>query len=325
VAEIVTRLLARESADSIAADLNQRGIPTGGAGRCLTRCGCRNTNGRVAGSPDPTWQGDHERVSGRWQGGNLSKLVVKPAYAGLRAAPLQGVPKLLWRSPRVLDGVRTTWPAIITETEHHQLLALYRDPERDRFRNPKTLKHLGTGLFRCGREGCDGRMRIVVDRGKPNRYDCRKCHKVSRLQQPVDELIEALLIARLSRPDALDVFTRTDDAESEAARDDIARLQAKLAQARRLVDEDRLSLESLVDLEARTLPRIKAAQRAAWPREIPAAVTEVAGDQAAQRWALATTADRRAIVDVFVEVTILPTARRFQPFDPESVQVRWKG
>jgi hypothetical protein len=54
-------------------------------------------------------------------------------------------------------------------------------------------------------------------------------------------------------------------------------------------------------------------------------VTEVAGDQAAQRWALATTADRRAIVDVFVEVTILPTARRFQPFDPESVQIRWKG
>jgi hypothetical protein len=35
---------------------------------------------------------------------------------------------------------------------------------------------------------------------------------------------------------------------------------------------------------------------------------------------LATTADRLAIVDVFVEVTILPTARRFQPFDPESVR-----
>lgn len=208
---------------------------------------------------------------------------------------------------------------------HQLLIARYADPQLDKFRNPKTLKHLGGGLYRCGRDGCDGRMRVVVDIGKPKRYDCRKCHRVSRLQRPVDELIEVVLVARLSQPDVLATLSPSDDAEIAAARDELTRLRAKLAHARLLVDQDRLSLESLADLEARTFPRIEAAQRAAQPRGIPAAVTEVAGEQAAQRWAQLTVADRRAILDVLIEVTILPTERRFQPFDPDTVRVRWKA
>jgi hypothetical protein len=145
------------------------------------------------------------------------------------------------------------------------------------------------------------------------------------LQRPVDELIEALLVARLSQPDALATLSQGDDAEVTAARDELIRLRAKLARARQLVDEDRLSLESLVDLEARSLPRIHAAQRAAQPRDIPAVVCEVAGEQAAQRWAEISVADQRTLLDLLIEVTILPTSRRFQPFDPDSVRIRWRG
>jgi hypothetical protein len=54
-------------------------------------------------------------------------------------------------------------------------------------------------------------MRVVIEasKGRPNRYDCRDCHRVSRLQQPVDELIEAVLIARLSKPDVLAALSVT--------------------------------------------------------------------------------------------------------------------
>jgi site-specific DNA recombinase len=280
VVEIVRRLLDREPADAVAADLNRRGL--------------RTTRGQ------------------RWRGGNLSKLVLRPAYAGLRA-----------HGGRVLDGVSVTWPAIIKEADYYLLVALYASPERDKFRNPKTIKHLGGGLYRCGR--CGGRMRVVVHAGRPNRYDCRECHRVSRHQRPVDELIEAVVIARLSKPDVLVALSQSEQSEVATARDEVVRLQAKLAQARQLVDEDRLSLESLADLEARTLPRLRAAQQAAQPRDIPAAVAEVAGEQASHRWAAIPITARRAILDVLMEVTILPTERRFQPFDPHSVRIDWKS
>jgi len=312
VKEIVRRLIAGEAADVIAQDFNRRGIPTGGAGRCTTKCGCRGGNG---GAPDPEWAGEHIRTSGRWIGGNLSKLAFNSAYAALRE-----------HGGHVLDGVAATWPALISETDYSRLVMLYTNPDRDRFRSPKTLKHLGGGLYRCGREGCDGRMRVVTeaDKRRPNRYDCRECHRVSRLQRPVDELVEAVLIARLSRPDVLATLSQTDDAEVNTARDEVARLRGKLAQARQLVDEDRLSLESLADLEARTLPRIRVAQQAARPRGIPAVLADIAGEDAAQRWADAPIADRRAIVDVLMTVTIMPTERRFQAFDPKSVRIDWK-
>jgi site-specific DNA recombinase len=312
VVEIVRRLLTREPADAIAADLNRRRVSTGGADRCTRGCGCRKTENGGVGRPKPNWEGVHTKTSGRWRGGNLSKLALHPAYAGLRT-----------HHGRVLDDVRGTWPAIISEADHHALVALYADPQRDKYRNPKHLKHLGGGLYRCGR--CGGRMRVVIEAGKRNRYDCRVCHKISRLQEPVDELIKAVLIARLSRPDVLAALSDSDDAEIAAARDEVARLQAKLRQARQLVDEDRLSLESLADLESRTLPRIRAAQRAAQPRDVPAVVAEVAGEKAEQRWAEIDVATRRAILDVLIEVTILPTERRFQPFDPKSVEITWKG
>jgi len=60
-------------------------------------------------------------------------------------------------------------------------MAMHQDPARDKFRHPTYARHLGTGIYRCGREGCDGRMRVVVQgNGRPNRYDRRECHKVSR-------------------------------------------------------------------------------------------------------------------------------------------------
>jgi hypothetical protein len=236
------------------------------------------------------------------------------AYAGLRQ-----------HNGHVLDGVATTWPALISEIDHHRLVAMFADPARDKWRCPGYAKHLGSGLFVCGREGCAGRMRVVVNAGKPNRYDCRACHKVSRLQVPVDHLVEALLIARLSQPDVVDLLTEPDDAPTRQAAAEAARLRAKLTQAREMVDADRLSLESLADLEARTLPRIRDAEAAARPAWIPAAVLEMAGPDAATRWKAASITDRRTVLDALIEVTILPTDRRFAAFDPATVAIRWKG
>lgn len=281
VAEIARRLLAREPARAIAADLNTRGV--------LTKTGKQ------------------------WRGGNLSILVLRPTYASLRV--LHG---------EVLDGVTATWPPIISELDHHRLVAMFADPERDKFRNSTHVRHLGTGLFRCGREGCDGRMRAAVQEGRPNRYDCRECHKISRHQDPVDNAVGRLLIGRLSMPDALAAFAPGDDSDVREAAAEAARLRSKLDEARAAWDADKISLESFADLERRTLPKIKAAEERARPKHLPAVVQQMAGEHAVQRWMEASIKERRTVLDALVEITILPVGRGGRPFDPSGLGVRWK-
>ncbi len=282
VREVVARLLTREPADSVAADLNQRGVPT------------------------PS--------GGRWIGGNLSRMARRPAYAGLRVH--QG---------KVLGDVRGTWPVLISEADHHHLLAMFTDPGRDKFRNPKVARHLGSGIFRCGREGCDGRMRVATMASGTKRYDCRECHRVCRRQDPTDDLIQKLLIARLSQPDVLALLDEGDDTETTEAAAEVARLKLKLRDARAAWEDDRLSLESFTDMEARMLPRIRAAEERARPRHLPPVLFEVAGPDAKARWHALPIGDRRAVLAALMDVTILPLEKHSNDFDPQLIRVDWRG
>ena len=278
VAEICRRLLAHEPADAIAADLNRRGL--------LTATGKQ------------------------WRGGNLSKLALRPTYAGIRVY-----------LGAVLDDVTCTWPEIISKADHYALTEMFGAPERDKWRNPTHVKHLGSGLFRCGREGCDGTMRVAVEINRPNRYDCKTCHKISRHQEPVDELIEAVAIVRLKTSDVLDGFGGAVDVAARAAGEEAARLRGKIREARDAWNADRLSLESFTAMEAATLPKIKDAERRARPREVPAVLVEAAGPRAAQWWADASIGARRTIVDLLMTVTILPVGRGGRPFDRSTVEI----
>ncbi len=158
------------------------------------------------------------------------------------------------------------------------------------------------------------------------RYGCAEHHHVQRAAEPVDTMIERLIIARLSQPDVLAAISEaTQDTEAQEAAAETARLKAKITKARELVDADRLSLESLADLEARTLPRIRGAERRARPKWVPGALLDVAGSpDVAARWADLPMTQRRAILKALLEVRLHRTARGNQhtPFDPTSVEVR---
>lgn len=280
VIEIIERLLRNEPAETIAKDLNRRGISPANGGR-------------------------------RWYCSTIAKLARRAAYAGLRT-----------HHGQILDEVKASWPPLITPEQYYAVLARYNAPERERWRNPVTLKHLGSGLYRCGR--CGGPMRVVVQAGKQNRYDCRECHRVSRLQAPVDELVEAVLIARLSQPDILTALEEGDGAEVIQAQTEAARLRAKRAELREAWDNDRISTDAYSDLDARTRRKLEAIEQRLRPRHVPPMVAEIAGEWASQKWAKAPIAVRRAVLDTLIEVTILPDGRLFQPFDPQSVTIKWR-
>lgn len=248
-----------------------------------------------------------------WRAANLAKLVRRPAYAGLRV-----------HHGEVVDGVETVWPAIIKPEQHYRLLAMFRSPERDKFRNPTHVKHLGTGLFRCGREGCDGRMRVSYT-PRATDYSCRDCYKVARRQIPVDEYVEAVVIERLSRPDALDALRGDDPAVREEARAEVEKLRAEVIDARAALKAGRLTPLDMAAFREGWQPRMAKAEVAAEPPALLDAVEEMAGPDAAERWDAATIATQRLVVDTLITVTILPVGVGGRPFDRETVRIDWKG
>lgn len=314
VREIARRLLSgAESADEVAADLNRRGVPGPGAGRCARGCGCRARTGR----PDPGWVGAHAKVSGRWVGGNMSRMVARPAYAGFRV-----------HDRRVLEGVTGVQPPILTVAQHLGLRAMRSDPARDRWRQSTVTRHLGSGIFRCGRcaaRGLDGRMRVVQHRAPT--YSCRACHRVARRQAEVDAWVEAVVMARLSRPDALDELTGPGAAEvRREAEQRVAVLDAELVSAREMLARGEITVGDMAAFRRGWEPRMADAQAAARP-VVPEGVAAMVGPDAGGLWAAASVRVRRAVVDALVVVTILPTGRRGgapRPFDPDLVRVEWR-
>ncbi len=69
-------------------------------------------------------------------------------------------------------------------------------------------KHLGSGLYLCGKCGSDVR---VAYRGAGERiYVCRASKHLSRLAEPIDALVTRVVEARLSQADLADLLTSED-------------------------------------------------------------------------------------------------------------------
>lgn len=136
-------------------------------------------------------------------------------------------------------------------------------PEWNLHHGTTRTRYLLTGLAWCGRPGCVGRMRVVAQTGRPRRYACRTCHKISRYREPVDAMVERLLVARLSEPDVL-AGPGADDGDVAAAADELSLIECR-------------------SLRARVEPKLVDAERPARPRTVPAAVVEVDGPEAAVR------------------------------------------
>lgn len=277
VREIVRRLLAGEPLYSVAADLNERGVP---------------------GPRAP-----------RWDPSTMKRLAISPTYAALRTH--KGV---------VVGPAQ--WEALVSMADHQTLVARLTDPTRRTWVDG-SVKHLLVGIAKCGE--CGATTRRIKNRNTPS-YVCAAKFCVARTQVRVDELVERVIVGRLSRPDAAALFTSVDDpAVADAvvqAQELRARLDALYAEAA----EGALSATGLARVEARLLPMIEAAERKARPRVLPTAVAELAGPRAADAWMALTMPQRREVVRLLLDVTILRVGgRAYARFDPESVRITWRS
>lgn len=280
--------IVREAAERIIAGESLRSVSSD-----LQRRGIKTPNGRD-----------------KWHPVMLRQVLLRERNAGLR------------RHQREIIGTGD-WEPIFDADTLARVTAILRDPQR-RTSPGGPPKHLLSGVAKCGY--CGGPMRVMSPFGRnPAGYGCSQCYRVRRKQTAVDELVEKLVVARLSEPDALDLFTPPDASEEVA---ELEALKARLALAADQYVDGEIDGAMMSRISARLRPRIAELTAAVSAALAVPDIPDVIGPQVAERWSELPLDRKRQIIRTLVEVTILPAkavgGRRTQ-FDPDSVRVVWRA
>lgn len=219
------------------------------------------------------------------------------------------------------------WEPVIDQDTWERFNAA-RSRRRVRHGWSNKTKYLLSGLAVCG--VCGGRMLARPDyRGKGENkrrvmtYQCTTNWCTSRLMDPVDEVVEAAVIDRLSQPDALQLLAPPVDVaplveqsqELRARRDDLAGLLADGLLSAAAVKEQSLKI-------GKQLEQLQAGIAQAEGGSSLSAL--ILADDIARHWHdVMTFRQKRAILTAGLTVTINKQSSRI--FDPSTITVKWKG
>ena len=264
-------------------------------------------------------QGSRTSTGRAWRSTELRRVLVRPRNAGLAQHRGQVV------GP-------AAWPAILPEDTWRGVVAVLTDPGR-RTNTSVARRWLLSGLAVCGVCGDPVRSFSASSRRRNTNpvYTCRTGKHVVRDAAACDQFVEAVIVERLSRPDARDLLI------PDQSQTDTAALHLRdAALGERLVELGRLYGDGAIDalqLQAataaiRTQREQITTQLAATSRGSVLAGVVDAPDPA-KVWAGLDLSRRRAIIATLVTVTILPARRGRRPgwqpgegyFDPRSVRV----
>jgi site-specific DNA recombinase len=242
---------------------------------------------------------------GHWDLSLVRQVLERPTYAGLRVHQTEVIGK-------------ANWPAIISEADHYRIVAKFSDPRR-KTTNEHAVKYLLSGLMKCK---CGSKVKVMPQRGGYKCYICTKNFCVARKIDRVDELIEKLIVARLSRPDALSLFTPSD--ESEETLDQIAEKRARLETFYDAAAAGELTPRALARIEQTLLSEIEVLEAKVRRYDVPSVVYELA-KRPEKVWKTLTLEQKRECLRCLVEITLHPSRRGEHSLDPKTVKVAWRG
>jgi DNA invertase Pin-like site-specific DNA recombinase len=290
IVRAVDAILSGVSLRQVTAELRRRGIPT------------------VTGVP--------------WTPVAVKDILLKPRNAGLMV-----------HRGEILEGVSASWPPILPRETWEAVVAVLNDPNR-RTSPGNTPRWLGSLIYRCGHPDCidldpPSTLRVGTSGKRPQpAYRCFTSAHLTRVAMPLDAYVSAVLCARLSRPDAIDLLPGPGAGVDTAA---LAReanaLRERIREAGDLWESGTLSAVEFKQRKARLADRLAVVQgklRSASGRN---PVAEVAGlPDVAEVWAGLDLGRRRAILDALAVVYVLPVPRPQgrAPFNPETVKIDWR-
>ncbi len=253
-------------------------------------------------------------VTGKpWNANALKLVLLRPRNIGMRVHQGQVVG-------------RGTWEPILDEQTHQRLVAMLTDPSR-RTSTGTTVKYLLSGLAKCG--VCGSGMRVLIagkDGRKSDSYTCFAGYHVRRSREGLEALVTGLVTARLARPDAAALLSRTDDGQAQEAADKAAALRARLDTAADAYAEGTIDGPQLTRITAKLRPELEKWQQISRASSTAPDLLDLAGPDIADRWESLPLARKRGVIDLLLDISVLPATRHggHNLFDPESVRITWK-
>lgn len=239
-------------------------------------------------------------------------ILINPRYAGLRT----------YHGEIVGEG---KWPAIVDRDVWQAVRDLLQDPER-RKGHGGGRKYLLTGIARCGWCAAQGEDVPIGSakngpRAKPH-YRCRTCFKVMRQQGKTDDHMLDLVVARLSRPDAVELAVDRQRPDVDALRSEAAVLRTRLETLALDYAEGVLSREQLRVATERVKSKLAAVEANMTDGHRARLFRGIVGEDAPEFLALPL--DRqRAVLETLMEVTLMPASRR-GVWSSEDIRILWR-
>lgn len=257
-----------------------------------------------------------------WEPTALRTVLLNARYAGIRT----------YYGEEVGPGV---WPAIVPEETYRQAAALLRDPSRITSGGSTARKHLGASLYRCGvcaADGGDSTVRTAYRGHAPGGgpgtggriYVCKARKHLTRLADPIDALVTAVVERRLGRSDLADLLASESPelaelhARAAAARARVRRIEADYGDgeitARIMREQIDRQASELLGIER----RVAALTRASQLGMVVGAADPVAA------WRELDIPGKQAVASALCTVTLLRGRPGRAAFDPKSVRIDWR-
>ncbi|MEV5689914.1 recombinase family protein [Micromonospora globbae] len=225
------------------------------------------------------------------------------------------------------------WSAIVEPDRWRALVAVVNDPNR-RTQWNSARRWMLSGLARtpCGAT-VRATMNNTVRRGQPA-YLCKADKCVGRNAREMDDFISALVVERLSRPDAIELLTASAGPDVAAMHAEAAGLQDRLAQLALTFAEGAITPVQLREGTAvlrDKLARVEAAIAEASRGSVLAGLADA--PDVGEAWEGLDLDRRRAVIDTLMTITIHRTKKGRPPgwkpgmsyFNPETIQIDWKS
>jgi site-specific DNA recombinase len=254
-----------------------------------------------------------------WRPDTLRNVLKRPRNAGLRE-----------HRGDILG--KAEWPAVVAEEKWRAVRALLTDPAR-RTNGGAQPRWLLSGIARCGVCGEVVNVTLLEStRNSVPSYTCKAGKHVVRNAAELERHVCAAIVARLRRPDAIELLRPARPGV------DLAGLRAEEAELQRRKDELAGNLElderSLV-LRAAALQKrieeIQAARADAARGSVFAGVVDAPDVEKA--WAGLDFDRRRTLIDALISITVLRTGKGrpkgWKPGQPyfraDSIDLVWRG
>jgi site-specific DNA recombinase len=244
-----------------------------------------------------------------WRTTTLKAALLSPRNAGMRQHRGQVVGE-------------AAWPAVLDPETAATVRTLLTDPARSQ-RGP-SRRYLLSGAMTCGK--CGAPVVGAFVKGKGETYRCNTLH-LSRKSGPVDAYVLAAVIARLSQPDAVDLWAGPDNREQvQALHAEAESLRARKAALGEAFGMGEIDREVMAAGVRRITERLEVIESQAVVAVEDPTLREVAtADDVAHAFLSLPQETQRALIARLLTVELLPVGSGHRTFDGEkALRLTWR-